>query len=165
MESRRKAGRAAVRLHEPSRRAVIVGGSAAYPTVATPAPQEATEPAINICRRWLIARPRAPWPLVVSQWWRWRHPRLWRGRTFDPHNSQQVMSYAVLRLRPETRDVFLLNHIKALDYTLIARHFGLSTADIQAHLADALFEISRAVELIERVRPLPKPFEAEQPDV
>lgn len=112
-----------------------------------------------------MARHRLPWPLVVSQWWRWRYPDLWRGQTFDPHSSQQVMSYAVLRLRREARDVFLLNHIKALDYALIARHFGLSATDVQAHLADALYEISRTVELIERVRPLPKPFEAEHPNV
>ena len=98
---------------------------------------------------------RRPWPLVVSQWWRWRHPGLWRGRVFDPHNAQQVMSYAVLRLRWETRDVFRLNHSEALDYALIARHLGLSAGDIQARLADALCEISRTVDLIERARPKP----------
>lgn len=75
------------------------------------------------------------------------------------------MSYAVLRLRREARDVFLLNHIKALDYVLIARHLGLSIADVQSHLANALYEISRTVDLIERVRPFPKPSEAEQPNV
>lgn len=112
-----------------------------------------------------MARLRLPWPLVVSQWWRCRHPRLWHGRTFDPHNSQQVMSYAVLRLRRETRDVFLLNHIKALDYALIARHLGVSIADVEAHLADALYEISRMVDLIERVRPPIKLSKAEHPDV
>lgn len=46
-----------------------------------------------------MSRFRTHWPLVVSQWWRWRHPDLWRGRVFDPHNAPQVMSYAVLRLR------------------------------------------------------------------
>ncbi len=111
-----------------------------------------------------MARP-LPWPIVVSQWWRWRHPGLWRGRSFDPHNTQQVMSYAVLRLRRETRDVFLLNHVKALDYALIARHLGFTAADVQARFAEALFEVSRTVDLIERVRPLPKPFEAEHPNV
>lgn len=113
----------------------------------------------------MTARPRLPWPLAVSQWWRWRYPDLWRGRTFDPHNSQQVMSYAVLRLRRETRDVFLLNHIEALDYALIARHLGLSIADVQARFAEALFEVSRTVDLIERVRPHPKISEAEHPNV
>lgn len=112
-----------------------------------------------------MARLRLPWPLVVSQWWRWRHPSLWRGRTFDPHNTQQVMSYAVLRLRRETRDVFLLNHIEALDYVLIARHLDLSITDVQARLADALYEISRTIDLIERVRPHPKLSKAEHPDV
>ena len=112
-----------------------------------------------------MARLRVPWPLAASQWWRWRYPRLWRGRTFDPHNAQQALSYAVLRLRRETRDVFLLNHIKALDYALIARHLGLPIADVQAHLAEALYEISRTVDLIERVRPISNPSEAEHPDV
>jgi len=112
-----------------------------------------------------MARLRVPWPLVVSQWWRWRHPMLWRGRIFDPHNTQQVMSYAVLRLRRGARDVFLLNHLKALDYTLIARHLGLTAADVQARLAEALFEISRTVDLIERVRPVLIPSEAEHPNV
>ena len=112
-----------------------------------------------------MGRLRLPWPLAFSQWWRWRHPMLWCGRTFDPHSPQQVMSYAVLRLRRETRDVFLLNHIKALDYALIARHLSLSVADVQAHLADALYEISHTVDLIERVRPPFKLSKAEHPNV
>lgn len=112
-----------------------------------------------------MARLRLPWPLVVSQWWRWRHPGLWRGRAFNSDNTQQVMSYAVLRLRQEMRDVFLLNHIKALDYALIARHLGLSVADVQARFAEALFEISRTIDLIERARPASKLSKAEHPDV
>jgi DNA-directed RNA polymerase specialized sigma24 family protein len=113
-----------------------------------------------------MARLSRPWPLVGSQRWRWRHPDLWRGRVFDPHNAQQVISYAVLRLRRETRDVFLLNHIEALDYALIARHLGLSVGDVQARLADALCELSRTVDLIERVRPKPINLSnAEQADV
>jgi len=109
---------------------------------------------------------RKPWPLVVSQRWRWRHPGLWRGRVFDPHNAQQVMSYAVLRLRRETRDVFLLNLFEGLDYALIARRLGLSIDDVQARLTDALCEISRTIDLIERVRPKPINLSnAEHPDV
>lgn len=114
----------------------------------------------------MTMRLRIPWPLVTSQRWRWRHPYLWRGRIFDPHDPQQVMSYAVLRLRQETRDVFLLNHIRALDYALTARHLGISAAEVQARLADALCEISRAIDLIERVRPHSNnPAHAEHPDV
>src|SRR5437762_2858166 len=113
-----------------------------------------------------MAGSRTPWPLVVSQWWRWRHPHLWRGRVFDPHNAQQVMSYAMLRLRRGTRDVFLLSHIEALDHARIARHLGLSATDVQARLADALCEISRTIDLIERVRPKPiNPSHAEHPNV
>lgn len=113
-----------------------------------------------------MARRGMPWPLVPSQGWRWRHPDLWRGRVFDPHDAQQVMSYAVLRLRRETRDVFLLNRIEALDYALIARHLRLSVGDVQARLTDALCEISRTIDLIERVRPKPIDLsKAEHPDV
>ena len=113
-----------------------------------------------------MARFRMPWPLVLSQWWRWRDPYLWRGRIFDPHDTQQVMSYAVLRLRQETRDVFLLNHIQALDCALIACHLGISTDEVQARLADALCEISRTIDLIESARPHPNnPANAEYPDV
>jgi len=46
-------GVAAARPKEPSRRAIIVGSSAADATVANIAPHETTEPSINICRRWL----------------------------------------------------------------------------------------------------------------
>lgn len=53
MESRRKAGRTVARLNEPTRRAIIVGSSATYATVANTAPRGATELSINICRRWL----------------------------------------------------------------------------------------------------------------
>lgn len=114
----------------------------------------------------MTMRLRIPWPLVTSQWWRWRHPYLWRGRIFDPHDAQQVMSYAVLRLRQETRDVFLLNHIRALDYGLIARHLGISAVKVQTRLADALCEISRTIDLIERARPhLNNSANAEHPDV
>jgi DNA-directed RNA polymerase specialized sigma24 family protein len=73
---------------------------------------------------------------------------------------------AVLRLRRETRDVFLLNQIEALEYALIARHLELSVADVQACLVDALCEISRMVDLIERARPKPiNTCKAEHPDV
>lgn len=112
-----------------------------------------------------MARPRLPWPLTVNQWWRWRHPSLWCGRTFDPHSPQQVISYAVVRLRRETRDVFLLNNIEALDYASIAHRLGLSIANVQAHLADGLFEISRTIDLIERARPPSTLSKAEHPNV
>lgn len=114
----------------------------------------------------MMMRLRMPWPLVAGQWWRLRHPALWRGRIFDPHNTQQVLSYAVLRLSQETRDVFLLNHIQALDYPRIARRLGVSAAEVQARLADALREISRTIDLIERARPHPNNLaNAEHPDV
>lgn len=93
------------------------------------------------------------WPLNPSQWWRWRHPRLWLGGSFDPHNSQQVTVYAVMRLRGDTRDVFLLSCIRALDYAVIGRHLGLTVQVVEAHMAASLCEITSIIDLIERGRP------------
>ena len=100
-----------------------------------------------------MRRPWKPWPLDPTQWWRWRHPRLWRGGGFDPHSSQQTTSYAVMRLPGATRDVFLLSCIQALDYTLIGHHLGLTVPAVEAHMAAALYEIVCTVDLIEQVRP------------
>jgi hypothetical protein len=93
------------------------------------------------------------WPLDPAQWWRWRRPRLWRGGSFDPYNEQQVTSYAVMRLRGDTRDVFLLSCIQALDYAVIGRHLDLTVQVVEAHMAAALYQIACIVDLIERVRP------------
>lgn len=109
---------------------------------------------------------RTLWPLSPSQWWRWRYPELWRGRSFDPHSIQQVMSFAVMRLPVERRDVFLLNAVQALDYSFIARHMGLSVDEVQALFAAALVEVSRTVDLIERSRPASHPLaKSERSDV
>ena len=105
-----------------------------------------------------MSRIQRPWPFVRDQGWRWRHPHLWRGRPFDPGTPRQVMSYAVLRLGRDQRDVFLLSQIKALDYALIARQLGVSVAEVQAHLAGALYEIVRTMDVIERARPGPIPL-------
>lgn len=101
---------------------------------------------------------RTLWPLRPSQWWRWRYPDLWCGRSFDPYNAQQVMSYTVMRLPTRRRDVFLLNAVQALDYSFIARHMGLSVEEVRALFAAALIEVSRTVDLIERRRPASRPL-------
>lgn len=93
------------------------------------------------------------WLLDPTQWWRCRHRGLWRGRGFDPHNSQQVTSYAVMNLRGDTRDVFLLSCVQALDYALIGRHLELTIQAVEAHVAAALCQITSTIDLIERVRP------------
>ena len=110
-----------------------------------------------------MSRIQMPWPFVRDQGWRWRHPRLWRGRPFDPDNPRQVLSYAVLRLGRDRRDVFLLSQIKALDYALIARQLGISVAEVQAHLAGALYEIVRTMNVIERARPRSIPLSNVEP--
>jgi DNA-directed RNA polymerase specialized sigma24 family protein len=93
------------------------------------------------------------WLLDPAQWWRCRHWRLWRGRGFDPHDSQQVTSYAVMILRGDTRDVFLLSCVQALDYGLIGRHLGLTVQAVETHMAAALCQLTSTLDLIERVRP------------
>jgi len=93
------------------------------------------------------------WLLDPAQWWRCRHWRLWRGKGFDPHDSQQVTSYAVMILRGDTRDVFLLSCVQAIDYALIGRHLGLTVQAVQAHMASALCEVTSTIDLIERARP------------
>ncbi len=95
------------------------------------------------------------WLLDPTQWWRCRHRRLWRGSGFDPHNSQQVTSYAVMALRGDTRDVFLLSYVQALDYALIGRHLGLTVHAVETHMATALCQLTSTLDLIERVRPRP----------
>lgn len=101
----------------------------------------------------MMRRPGKLWVLDPTQWWRCRHRRLWRGKGFDPHNSQQVTSYAVMNLRGDTRDVFLLSCVQALDYALISRHLGLTVQAVQAHMVSALCEVTSTIDLIERVRP------------
>ena len=93
------------------------------------------------------------WLLDPAQWWRCRHWRLWRGRGFDPHDSQQVTSYAVMILRGDTRDVFLLSCVQALDYALIGRHLGLTVQAVETHIVAALCQLTSTLDLIERVRP------------
>jgi hypothetical protein len=100
----------------------------------------------------MMRRPPELWPLDPTQWWRWRRPRLWRGGSFNPHNGQEVTSYAVMRLRGDTRDVFLLSCIWALDYAVIGRHLGLTVEVVQAHMAAALYQVACTADFIERVR-------------
>ena len=100
-----------------------------------------------------MRHPGKLWVLEPAQWWRCRHRRLWGGRGFDPHNSQQVTSYAVMALRGDTRDVFLLSCVQALDYALIGRHLGLTVQEVEAHMASALCEVTSTIDFIERVRP------------
>ncbi|MDI1365756.1 MAG: RNA polymerase subunit sigma-24 [bacterium] len=93
------------------------------------------------------------WQLDPIQWWRWRQPRLWGGGGFDPHDSQEVTYYALMRLRGAARDVFMLSCIEALDYDQIGRHLALTIPEVEAHLAAALYQIDTMVRFIERTRP------------
>jgi len=101
----------------------------------------------------MMRQPCKLWVLDPEQWWRCRHRRLWRGGGFDPHDSQQVTSYAVMTLRGDTRDVFLLSCVQALGYALIGRHLGLTVQEVEAHMATALCQLTSTLDLIERARP------------
>lgn len=101
----------------------------------------------------MMRRRRNLWLLDPAQWWRCRHWRLWRGKGFDPHDSRQVTSYAVMILRGDTRDVFLLSCVQALDYALVSRHLALTVEVVQARMASALCHVISTIDLIERARP------------
>jgi hypothetical protein len=49
----------------------------------------------------------------------------------------------------------LLNCIQARDYALISRHLGLSNQVVETHVATALCEIARTIDLIERASRAP----------
>jgi len=100
-----------------------------------------------------VRRPWKYWQVDPVQWWRWRHPRLWGGGGFDPHDSKAVAFYALMGLRGRARDVFMLSCIEALDYHQIGRHLGLTIPEVEAHLAAALFQIDSLVRFIDRNRP------------
>lgn len=96
---------------------------------------------------------RKYWQLDPVQWWRWRHPRLWGGGGFDPHDSQDVTFYALMRLRGPARDVFVLCCIEALNYDQIRNHLGLTISEVETNLAAAIYQIGCIVRFIERTRP------------
>lgn len=93
------------------------------------------------------------WQFDPVQWWRWRHPRLWGGGAFDPHDSQEVTFYALMRLRGPARDVFMLSCIEALDYDQIGNHLGLTISEVETNLAGAIYQIDSMVHFIKRTRP------------
>lgn len=96
---------------------------------------------------------RRPWWMHRAQRWRWRHWRLWLGGRFDANEALQVCEYAILRLRPLTREVFLRHRLDDQDYATIARHLSISVLEIERRLARAVYSYCQTIALIERVRP------------
>lgn len=93
-------------------------------------------------------RRRELWFLDRTQWWRWRHQRLWGFGSFDPHDTTSVCAYAVLGLPSTTRDVFLLHRVAGLTYSAIADHLTLDPQTVECHISAALLEIGQTLNLV-----------------
>src|SRR4051812_49350811 len=72
-----------------------------------------------------------PWWLDPSQVWRWRCRRLRRGARFDADDKLEAYIHAVMSLRREARDVFLLHRLKAMDYEMIGARLGLTVGQVE----------------------------------
>lgn len=96
---------------------------------------------------------RLPWIFDQRQRWRWCYCRLWRGGALDPSDRLQAYTYAITGLRRTTREVFLLHRLDGMDYPTIGRILGLTVSQVEEHLAAALFQISRTLDIIGRASP------------
>jgi DNA-directed RNA polymerase specialized sigma24 family protein len=60
----------------------------------------------------------------------------------DEHDLQlERMRTAVAALPAVTRTVFRLHAVDALDYSAIAAQLGISIAEVERHLADAIYRV------------------------
>jgi hypothetical protein len=96
---------------------------------------------------------RKPWWMDRAQRWRWRHWHLWVGGGFDANDTLQVCEYAVRRLRPLTREVFLRHRVDAQDYRTIAQHLRISVREVERRMVCAICKYCQTVALIKLVRP------------
>lgn len=55
------------------------------------------------------------------------------------------LKQTILNLPPDTRDCFLLHRMAGMTYDQIADQFGMKPEVVQAHLAEALLQIMRAM--------------------
>lgn len=95
---------------------------------------------------------RRHWIVRSSQWWRWRHWRLWPGPSFDLEDESDVLLYAIFKLGDARRDVFLLHRFGGGSYEAIGERLGMPVADVTTSLAQALVAIDQTLSLIERRR-------------
>jgi len=58
----------------------------------------------------------------------------------------RVLRRAFDRLPPVTREVFRLHRVEGLCYAEIAVRFGMTVSDVERHVADALYEMTRRAE-------------------
>lgn len=60
-----------------------------------------------------------------------------------PSSTVAEIDRAIARLRPIERDVFLLHRVDGLAYDVIAARLGMTTHEIEAHIASALSQLTR----------------------
>ncbi len=76
----------------------------------------------------------------------------------DPHQvleaAQTLALYetAMLKLKPKTREIYLLHRLDDLSYAEIAARMGLSVSAIEKHMMDAIGDLDRAVGHLRRRR-------------
>ena len=72
--------------------------------------------------------------------------RCWRGfRPAEP-DGRRVLVRAIQQLPPECRDVFVLHRFEDMPLNEVAAHLGIDRASAEAHLAEALARLCRAVD-------------------
>ena len=66
-------------------------------------------------------------------------------RRLEDRDALRRLDKAVQRLRPRTREVFLLQRVDGMTYAQIADRMGLSVKGVKKQMAKALFELRRDV--------------------
>ena len=64
-------------------------------------------------------------------------------RLHDERDALRRLNEAVARLRPRTREIFLLHRVEGLTYAQIADEVGMSVKGVKKQMAKALFELRR----------------------
>lgn len=78
---------------------------------------------------------------------RLRKLRFWRrseGAAAPPEG--RVLLRAIQQLPPEFRDVFVLHRYAGMSLEQIAEHLGIGQEEVEARLAEALFQLCRVVD-------------------
>ncbi|QBX36301.1 hypothetical protein E4M02_12075 [Brevundimonas sp. S30B] len=73
--------------------------------------------------------------------------RCWLGfrRAAEP-TGHRVLVRAIQQLPPQCRDVFILHRFGDMPLEEVAMHLGIDRASAEAHLAEALVRLCRAVD-------------------
>ena len=79
----------------------------------------------------------------MSLGWFRRWPRVRRATEPDGH---RVLLRAIQQLPPECRDVFVLHRFEDMPLDKVAAHLRIDRASAEAHVAEALVRLCRAVD-------------------